>query len=121
MSVILLVNDYPPHAALVALQAILLNYQVVTAKDAVDAVEIAQKLRPILVILDINLGEKGKIEGLPLLRERDDLRQIPLLVISGSHEPDDAERALAAGAAEVLIKPFEVEQFKQAVQRCLAQ
>jgi PleD family two-component response regulator len=119
MHVILLVNDYPPHVALVALQVILLRHQVVTAENSSDALEIASRLKPNLVIVDINLGEQEKLDALTLLRQHDGLQDTPILVISGSRDPSASERALSAGANEFLTKPFEPEQFRQALERCL--
>lgn len=120
MRVILLVNDYPPHVALVALQIILLKHQVVTADNPSDALEIASRLQPALVIVDINLGENEKLKALTQLRQHDHLHDTPILVICDSRDPSAHERALSAGADEYLTKPFEPEQFKRALERCLA-
>jgi CheY-like chemotaxis protein len=115
---VLVLNDYPPHSALIALELLLLDHQVVTTTTAEEALDTACKLSPTLLIVDINLGENGNLEALPDLRQNSCLHDTPILVISSRRDKTYYDRALSAGGDVYLVKPFGHQQFKEAIKRC---
>jgi CheY-like chemotaxis protein len=61
--------------------------------------------RPCMVLLDVKLPLKNGLEVLEVIRSRDDLRTIPVIMLSSSNEPSDVSRALHLGANAYVVKP----------------
>jgi DNA-binding response OmpR family regulator len=115
LDVILVINDYPKHLVLLTTHLLLMNYQVVTASIKKDALEIARRLQPMLISLDIDLGDNGELDSLTLFRQESSLCDTPILIISAMPVAHYREQAIALGANGYLMKPFSVEQLRQFV------
>jgi DNA-binding NarL/FixJ family response regulator len=82
-----------------------------SARDADTAVDLAEELRPDLVIMDIGLGGKSGVEA-----TREIMRLAPTKVIVVTAYGDHRlQEALDAGAQRVLMKPVLEEQLAQAI------
>jgi len=84
------------------------NYTVETAKDGVEALEIARKKLPDMIITDVLMP---KMDGFQLCRElkRDEgLKGIPVIFYSSTYTDKESEKlALDIGAVEYIVKPLE--------------
>lgn len=94
------------------------DYEFSEASDGAAAVELARRLVPDLVLLDIMLPRRNGLDVLEDLRREPRLRDVPKVVVSASPEKEQA--ALAAGADRFFTKPFEAENLKGAVEELLA-
>lgn len=72
--------------------------------------ELARQHRPDLVLLDLNLPDLPGAVLLERLRAEPLTRDIPVVVISADATPEQVERLKAAGAADYLTKPFDIER-----------
>ena len=72
-----------------------------------------------LVITDINMPDINGLELIRFIRDNDRYRATPLIIISTESSQRDRERGLALGANAYLVKPFEPEALKEAVERYL--
>lgn len=72
--------------------------------------ELARQHRPDLVLLDLNLPDLPGAVVLEQLRAEPLTRDIPVVVISADATPQQSERLKAAGAADYLTKPFDIER-----------
>ena len=88
---------------------------VATAPDADAAVRIARAVRPGVVLMDLNLGEKSGVEA--IVGILDALPETRILVLSASGEHADVLEAVKAGAAGYLVKSASAEELLAAVQR----
>jgi DNA-binding NarL/FixJ family response regulator len=88
---------------------------VATAPDADAAVRIARAVRPRVVLMDLNLGEKSGVEA--IVGILDALPDTRILVLSASGEHADVLEAVKAGAAGYLVKSASAEELLAAVQR----
>jgi len=88
-----------------------------TASCGETALELAQRNRPHLIVLDIMLKGMDGLEVLQVLKGSQATRDIPVLVITAF--PEGASRALNLGANGILVKPFPNEHFLQRVQSLL--
>lgn len=75
---------------------------------------------PRLLLLDYNMPELDGLSLLGKLRESAVGRQIPVALVSGWALESLRQRALAAGAVDVIGKPFSAEEFRLKVQKLLA-
>ena len=69
--------------------------------------------RPALVFLDLKLPYQGGLEVLEWLRGDARLADLPVVVLSGSNEARDRERACALGARSYLVKPASIDDLRQ--------
>jgi nitrogen regulation protein NR(I) len=91
---------------------------VVTAETGAEGLEQARQRRPDVVILDIHLPD---CSGLEMLRRLLDLDARSLVIfITGRSTTETAIEAMKLGAYEYLLKPLELQQLRQVVERALA-
>jgi CheY-like chemotaxis protein/HPt (histidine-containing phosphotransfer) domain-containing protein len=90
------------------------------ARTGAEALELASTLRPTLVLLDLRLPDMSGEDVLRRLRDDVDTREIPVVVISAEARPIEADRVLAAGADDFLVKPIDVRVFLELVDGILA-
>lgn len=80
------------------------------APDGDTALARLRASRPALVVLDSMLPGRSGLEVLREMRADEELRGVPVLMLSAWQSPFDVAAALAAGATSFLGKPFRVEQ-----------
>lgn len=83
-----------------------LRFEVAEAADAEEAVEILELQRPDVIVLDMQLPGMSGLEFLRWLKQRDELADIPVVVLSAHAMPDDIRQAKASGCVECVTKPI---------------
>jgi PAS domain S-box-containing protein len=73
-------------------------------------IELAQRHRPDLILLDLHLPEMSGEDVLRQLRDDPQTRDIPIVVISADATPGQIERLLQAGANDYVTKPFDMHE-----------
>jgi CheY-like chemotaxis protein len=97
------------------------GWQVTPAFDAMQALMFSMRNPPPdLIVLDINMPGGTGADTLKKLKLSAKTAMVPVLVVSGSTEPDIRDRVQALGAAEFLAKPVEADLFMAAVKRVTA-
>ena len=71
---------------------------------------------PALMLLDLQLPRRSGHEVLEWLRAQDDLRRLPVVVLTSSREPNDINRAYDLGANSYLVKPVSFDALLEMVQ-----
>lgn len=95
-----------------------LGYDVVgEASDGAVAVELAQKLRPDLVIMDIKMPG---VDGIAAARELTGTRIAPVLLLTAYSEQQLIERARQAGVVAYLVKPFREAELLPSIEIALS-
>jgi DNA-binding response OmpR family regulator len=92
------------------------GFDVTTAADGVAGLDLAQELRPDIIILDVTMPRMTGLEVTRRLKGTHRTRSIPILIVSAM---PDAEDALAAGADGYCMKPCPPETFVREVKRLL--
>ena len=92
----------------------------VTADNAASGIETARRLRPDVILLDIQLPDIDGYQVLGRLRELADTRDIPVIALSAEAMPHHVERGLAAGFFRYLTKPVNLVALHAAVQAAAA-
>lgn len=107
---ILVADDEP--SILSGVKAVLLSegYDVLTAKNGKEAVEIFKKESPDLVILDVSMPHLSGFEVLDRIKKYFGERYIPVIFLTVSVKIDDKLRALHGGAVDYLTKPASPEE-----------
>jgi two-component system, response regulator PdtaR len=82
------------------------------ARDGEEAVRLARQHRPDLILLDLSLPHLDGVEAAKQIRAE---RNIPFVAVTGFREGDLVDRARAAGASSVVLKPYRDEAILGAV------
>ena len=95
------------------------NYDTAFATDAVEAVSIAKKEQPDLVLLDLGLPAGDGFMVMDRMKDIASLSCLPVIVVSARDPEGNKVRALAAGAEAFFQKPVDNEQLITAIRRTL--
>lgn len=87
------------------------GYQIMKAYDGKEALEIVDKETPDLIILDIMMPEIDGVEVCRRLRQRDELKEIPIVMFSAKLSAIDKKESFDAGADGFISKPFNARGF----------
>ena len=96
------------------------DFELHTVGNGQKAIDEIRSVRPDIVLCDIIMPEKNGYEVCEFIKSSDDLKQIPVLLLTGAFEPFDQERAKAAGCEGFLAKPFEPQTLISKVKELLA-
>jgi len=114
---ILAVDDDKDIMAALSLVLQIHDYRFVTAFTGSQAVTLAKKFRPKLVLLDLNLPDMNGIEVARTLRERENF-DTTIILLSASEQIQEASRAI--GAPDCIKKPFAMDELLSVVKKYLA-
>ncbi len=93
------------------------GFSVITAGTGLEALKKLSVEKFDGVFLDVKMPEMGGIEALEEIRKRD--TKTPIIIITSSSTREAAIDALAKGANEYILKPFEWDELKTKVQKVL--
>jgi CheY-like chemotaxis protein len=91
------------------------GFTVVTAGTGLEALKKLSVEKFDGVFLDVKMPEMGGIEALEEIRKRD--KQTPIIIITSSSTREAAIDAIAKGANEYILKPFEWQDLKAKIQK----
>ena len=83
------------------------GYNVIEAKDGLEAIEKAQEQKPDLILLDIMIP---KLDGLTVCKRIKNMMNVPILMVTAKDEELDKIVGLELGADDYITKPFSVRE-----------
>jgi len=107
---VLVVDDNVDAAEAIATLLQFSGYQIDVAHDPHDALAIAERAQPDLVLLDIGLPGMTGYEVAQRLRESSGGRRAKIVALTGYGQEQDNEQAKAAGFAAYLVKPVDADE-----------
>ena len=87
------------------------GYRVIQARDGAAALEAARKIKPDLILLDIQLPEMDGYTVARLLRAGHDFELIPIIAVTSYAMVGDREKAIEAGCTGYIEKPINPDTF----------
>jgi DNA-binding response OmpR family regulator len=108
ISTVLIVDDEPQILRALRINLRVRHYEVHVAGTGTQALEVAAKHPPDLVILDLGLPGMDGIEVAKELRKQDD--DVPILVLTARDAVESRVEGLDSGADDYLVKPFERQE-----------
>jgi two-component system, cell cycle response regulator DivK len=108
---ILLVEDNPVNRRLAVFLLRAHGYEVREATTAVEALEMLEKERPDLIVMDIQLPEMDGLEVTRKIKAQPATADIPVIAVTSYAMKGDREKALAAGCAGYITKPIDKVTF----------
>ena len=82
------------------------GFEVVTAADGEEALKLAVERQPNLAVLDVRMPKLDGFEVTRRIRVNDNVREMPVILLTASTEPSDMRTGYEAGADDYLRKPF---------------
>ncbi len=95
------------------------GYEVVQARDGREGLELAGRLNPALIVLDIQLPSMDGYEIARRLKGQPETRDIPIVAVTSYAMPKDRERILANGCEGYIEKPIDPDTFVSEIERYL--
>ncbi len=116
---LLLVDDEPN--ILISLEFLMKRegYQVLLARDGVEALELLAQHRPDLTLLDVMMPRKNGFEVCQELRANDAYKSIRILMLTAKGRDTDVAKGLALGADAYMTKPFSTRELVEKVRSLL--
>jgi PAS domain S-box-containing protein len=94
------------------------KYQVMTAANGPDALQMIDKIPPDIVLLDIKMRDMSGIEVLKAIKDTD--ASIEVIMMTAYASLQTAREAISHGASEYLIKPFSKKEVEEAIAKAAA-
>ncbi|WP_375596800.1 response regulator [Algihabitans albus] len=95
------------------------GYNILQTKDGMEALRLARKHRPDLILMDIQLPEVSGLEVTKWIKEDDTLKSIPVVAVTAFAMKGDEEKIREGGCEAYIAKPISVTNFLQTVERFL--
>jgi CheY-like chemotaxis protein len=108
--IILVIEDYSDSCTLLSSLLRARGYKVVEARDGREGLLQANRIIPDLILMDLAMPEMDGVEATRRLRQRHTLSRTPIFAITAYATADVKHDAIAAGCAEVFLKPLDVER-----------
>jgi two-component system cell cycle response regulator DivK len=116
---ILIVEDNPLNRELLRDWLEVEGFAVWHAEDLATSYEVFAKQIPSAVLLDINLGKENGLDLLAWMRQRPDLKDIPVIAVTAHALAAERERILNAGCNACLSKPIDFPLLRKQLDHCL--
>ncbi|HEY3102343.1 MAG TPA: response regulator [Pyrinomonadaceae bacterium] len=117
---VLLVEDFDDTRLMMKLWLMKKGYRVIEAENGEQAIELAQRETPDLIIMDMMMPGLTGLDATRQIREHESLRQTPIVAVSAYGADEYRSKALDAGCSEYVSTPFEPEALSALIGRLLA-
>ena len=96
------------------------RYELVTASDGEQALEMAASERPDLILMDVIMPRKTGFEACRELKRREDTRAIPVILVTTRGEGENVEAGFQSGCNDYVTKPVNAQELLAKVRDHLA-
>ncbi|MDR4306135.1 response regulator [Chelatococcus sambhunathii] len=97
------------------------GYATIETRNGVEALELARKHMPDLILMDIQLPEVSGLDVTKWLKEDERTRPIPVIAVTAFAMKGDEERIRGGGCEAYLSKPISVSKFLETVRHYLGE
>ncbi len=117
---ILLVDDSRT-ALLVERSLLQRSYEIVTAGDGLEAVELARSALPDLILMDVQMPRLGGFDAVARIRARPETQHIPVIMVSSRGELESLEAGYRSGCNDYVTKPIHASELLAKVRSSLGE
>ena len=97
------------------------GYETIQTRNGLDALALARKERPSLILMDIQLPEVSGLEVTKWLKDDDNLRAIPVIAVTAFAMKGDEQRIRDGGCEAYISKPISIVTFIETVRRFIGE
>jgi CheY-like chemotaxis protein len=112
-------DDYHNFLLVQRTLSVMPDVRVLNAGSAEEGLEMARAEKPDLILVDVHLPGMDGIEMTRRLKSDDEIAHIPVVALTANVMKGERERALDAGCADFVAKPFSLRPFRQLVAKHL--
>jgi len=112
---ILVVDDDDRNLRLIKAMLLPMGYEVSTACDGAQALEVVEKILPDVILLDVMMPGMDGFEVSARLKEREETRLIPIVMVTALNEVKDRVKAMEVGVDDFLTKPVDKTELRARV------
>jgi two-component system cell cycle response regulator DivK len=116
---ILVIEDNEQNLYLVSFLLQSYGYEVVQARDGRTGIELANQVKPVLILLDIQLPVMDGYAVAQELKSNPGLAEVPIVAVTSYAMAGDREKVLAAGCTGYIEKPIDPDTFLDQVEQYL--
>jgi len=95
------------------------GYSILTVTNGIEALELLKQELPNLIILDIMMPEMNGFGVLESVKKFEATAKIPVIILTARNNLKDQEKAISMGAADYLIKPIDIDDVVERVNRLM--
>ncbi len=95
------------------------GYLTIETRKGDEALDLAIKEKPDLIIMDIQLPNISGIDVIKSIKKNNELKNIPIIAVTAFAMQDDEQKILNAGCEGYLAKPISIESFVQTIKKFL--
>jgi len=117
---ILIVEDNPVHMRLIEMTLRAKNYDLLKATSGEEALEMAVRGKPDLVIMDIHLPKMNGFEVTRKLRENQAFSHTPIIALTANVMKEDIERVIESGGDAYSTKPINTRELPEVIAEMLS-
>ncbi|MBA7648762.1 Polar-differentiation response regulator DivK [subsurface metagenome] len=118
---ILIVEDNSLNMRLIEMTLRSKGYRLLTATDGEEALDMATRKKPDLIIMDIYLPKVSGLEVIKRLRQMPAFNHVPIIAVTAHAMKGDKEKIIEAGCDAYLPKPINTRQLPEVVTEMLLQ
>jgi two-component system cell cycle response regulator DivK len=117
---ILLVEDFDDTRLMMKLWLVKNGYRVIEADSGEEAINLAQEVRPDLIIMDMMMPGMNGLDATRRIREHQALRQTPIVAVSAYGADEYRAIAIQAGCNEYVSTPFEPDRLAKLIESLIS-
>jgi CheY-like chemotaxis protein len=117
--IVLLAEDKIPNILTIGDYLENYGYEVLTARDGLEAIQKAEAAKPDIILMDIQMPVLDGLEAIIRLRRNAEFASTPIIALTALAMPGDRERCLQAGATEYMSKPVSLKILRQTIKNLL--
>jgi two-component system cell cycle response regulator DivK len=117
--VVMVVEDFEDNRFMMRRLLEMSGYRVLEAINGEEAVELAHRERPQLILMDLSLPQLDGLAATRRIRQHAELRDVPIVAVSAHDTADFHADALAAGCNDYVTKPIDFDQLEALLTRLL--
>ena len=95
------------------------GFDIVVADDGVQAVELALQHKPRLILMDGLMPNMNGFQALDAIRKNENIAHIPVFMLTGLSEQENVAEGMINGADDYILKPFDMEELFEKIDKKL--
>lgn len=115
MAHILIAEDERDIRELIQFTLMFAGHQITQAANGAEAVELAQKVKPDLIMMDVRMPKMTGYEACREIKKIDDLKNIPVIFLSAKGQDEEKQTGIEAGAVAYILKPFAPDELTRQI------
>ena len=117
MAKILIAEDEKDIRELIVFSLTFAGFEVVAAVDGQEALDKALQVKPDLIMMDVRMPRMTGYEACTRIKQMDELKHIPIVILSAKGQESEIQTGLDAGAYEYILKPFAPDELIERVRK----